>query len=269
MVCMTFLEDVLAGLVVAVLSWAMHRLRTWWTLKRPMRYPSQKSEPFLMGKHGDLTQPVLPIGPRRDLVELLRGLHGEAGLSLRAVGQEAGLSAATVQKVLIGGRTSKASTMSVGNALMLRAVQTRTHLNRAEQDQTLIDLDRQISALYKKAIEEDAGPHPVEVAACRLWDEIAQRACWNVHERLSHDVWGAIEKSDLTFARFYPVKRTVAVMVNVPDDESFRALKAGYYRGEPSWTDEFERALSYKVDMLVRVELFLTWNYDEEAEAES
>lgn len=44
MFCMTFLENVLAGLVVEVLLLGVYRLRTLWAVRRPTAHPSQKSE---------------------------------------------------------------------------------------------------------------------------------------------------------------------------------------------------------------------------------
>lgn len=141
-----------------------------------------------MGKQQELT-PDLPAGPKRELAELLRKLRLESCWTYRAVGEEAGLSQATVHKMMSGSRlASKRNTVRVASVLALRAVQTRTHLDRAGQEQALTEYDRQVRALYDKAAEEDAGPHPAEVAALDLWNQIARGAGSNVPDRLPSDV---------------------------------------------------------------------------------
>nr|WSS73662.1 helix-turn-helix domain-containing protein [Streptomyces sp. NBC_01175] len=267
---MTFLENILAGLVVAVLSWGVHRLRALWVLRRHTAHPSQKPEPCLMEKHGDLTHPDLPTGPKRELVELLRGLRLESGLSFRAVGEEAGLSQATVHKMLKGqGLASKPNTVRTASVLALRAVQTRTHLDRAGQEQALTDYDRQVRALYDKAVEEAAGPHPAEGAALDLWNQIARGAGSNLPSRFPPDVWEAIEKSRLVAARFVP-SRTVGLLIEAPDTDSYWALvDSAPSRDDLFWKEEFERTLSRMVGMLVDVVPICTSDYDEETVAGS
>ncbi|MER6434323.1 helix-turn-helix domain-containing protein [Streptomyces sp900105245] len=222
-----------------------------------------------MGKLGDVAQPNVPPGPKRELAELLRRLRLESGLSLRAVGEEAGLSQATVHKMLKGlGLASKSNTVRVGSVLALRAVRARTHIDRVGQEQALTDYDRQVRALYDKAVEEAAGPHPAEVAALNLWNQIARGAGANLPSRLPLDVWDAIEKSHLVTAKFAP-SRTVGLLIEAPDSDSYWALAddaPSWY--EPSWKEEFERALSRMIGMLVDVIPLCIPDYDEEAAAE-
>jgi transcriptional regulator with XRE-family HTH domain len=222
-----------------------------------------------MGKHGDLTQPDLPPGPKRELAELLRGLRLESGLSFRAVGEEAGLSQATVHKMLKGkDLASKANTVRAASVLALRAVQARTHLDHLGHEQALTDYDRQVRALYDKAVEEAAGPHPAEVAALDLWNQIARGAGSNLPARLPTDVWDAIEKSHLVTAKFAP-SRTVGLLIEAPDSDSYWALVGDDSPcDEPSWKEEFERALSCMVGMLVDVIPICMSDYDEEAVVE-
>ncbi|QTA36834.1 helix-turn-helix domain-containing protein [Streptomyces sp. CA-256286] len=265
---MTFLENILAGLVVAVLSWGVHRLRTW-VVRRPVAHPTQKSEPSSLTKHGDLTLNDLPTGPKRELAELLRSLRSESGLTLQAVGDQAQLSKAAVHKIL-GGRdlANKPNTLRTGSVLALHAVQARPHLDRAGQEKALTFYDQQIRALYTKAVTEDAGPHPAEAAALDLWNQIARGAGPNFPSQFPDDAWEAIERSRLTTVRFMP-SRTVGLFIEAPDNDSFWALTdSSLSRDGISWKEEFARSLSRMIDKLVDVLPLCVSDYDEEVEDE-
>ncbi|WP_189828189.1 hypothetical protein [Streptomyces finlayi] len=263
---MTFLENILAGLVVAVLSWCVHRVRTRWAAPRRL---STKRGTLAMGKRIHPYRDDLPMGPHRELAELLIKLYNEWCPGYLEVAERASISTGSVTNVLKGlALVSKPVTMSAANVLALGAVRTRPHLNAEGADEALTAYTRKIQDLYERAVGEETDA-PAVNGAHELWDEIVRRP-WDsvLTGRLTSDVLEAMQRSSLETVSVDPYDRGVVLVIGVPDVLALYAFDEGVgpMDSTRSWEDEFADELGRRLRMVLRVRTFISENYDVEVE---
>ncbi|MBT2539758.1 hypothetical protein J7E99_03310 [Streptomyces sp. ISL-44] len=247
---MNLVENVTAGILVALFLWTARRVRSRWTSRASRNTPVPSDyvmEQQLMGQSGNLTRPDLPHGAHRDLVDLLHDLHARGGRpSVRTIADLTKLPRSTVHKVMcskdLGGSSEAAQAIACAHSS-----RQRHKVTNEEHEEVLDDLAHRVEILWRNAKKEEAGPDPVEAAAMKILSQMSNGAGTHLPERIADPEWDAITKSRLLGASYDPEHSLLTLWFETPDAVTHFDLEDG------TWPEEFARTLSLMVGKLVHV----------------
>lgn len=239
---MDLFESVASGLLVALV---LGLTRRGLARRHRLSLPTDHRQEIPMGRPGQFRRPQLAPGSHQELLDLLYGLHRQAGgrLSVRRLAESTGLPHSTVHKALTHPDLPGLHVaVAIGLALADEVLQSESDTDR----ETYLDgVDRQITDLWRAASQEGAPPTDVTVRAAveRAWADMA-RPRWRVGTSLA----GAIERCSVlsTTVRAGVVSVTVAA----PDREALRLVEK-----PAAWHVEFGQRVSWYLQYHVGLSL--------------